>query len=499
MKLDKLNQPIKKKVPKLTPDEIPQSEIDSISEGSTATNAAIETLNNRQAAPNSALSAAPDLLPQMSVTPPVNPQAPTLTPGAIQPVASVPSVGGIKAGQALDRRPISDINQPPSSEKDNYSELSQYYAQQTDADNYLKSQMSRPSGTSQLSTAPTIDFQGDVISNQARSPMPNDATTPPPLTGYARAQQEYNTAIASRPQKQGKGAQALWWALQGIQKFANPKDTTPVQWLGEAKRNYNINQAAQNLAPFQQQEQRNLGIRKEVASLNDTEAVTRSRNINAALASNPWIASEMEQNIIDPNMAAKISAATNGLIKIPPGDYRGKKFGELNGQVGFFDARGKFTPSGDIELAKTPVKVGNAFTTNENAVQLAAANDRQIATQNFTIYRDKLKAKMDKLRSDSVQSSINYRAELNANKSSDKDNVKLTEYTDKQVLLFNRAQSKFNKAQQIAQSWGNDLSDYEIQAKPDYKLYESLMKDAQADVEKAEELGPQIKALQTRK
>jgi len=445
--INNLTKPLKKKVPKLTPDApIPQTEIDAISEGNTATNSAINFLTSGRV----------DL-----------------------------------SGNGKKDSSGNNVNTPDA--YGNYGvtrEVSSQKAKQPAPDIRLDMpRENRDVGVTGFS--PSIDFQGDVISDQGRTGF--DAT-PPPLSPYNKAKQDYNNAIASKPQKQGGMSQALWWALQGIQKFTDPKNNDPVQWLGQAKRQTKINDAAQRLAPFQQQEERDLNLKKANTQLQDVEALTRSRNINNALSSNPWIASELEQNIIDPRMSANIRSATGGLVNIPPGDYRGKKFGELNGQVGFFDAKGAFTPSGAVNLPNAVVKVNGAYTTNDRAVQIGAAQDRQQATQDFTLYRDKLKSKLDSMGKQITQQNMNYRAELRSN-GSPKQHQKLTELSESQQLYYKRAQTKFNKAQAIAQSWDQNSTEFELKLKPDYKMYEQLMKEAQDDMEKAEDLSPKIKAI----
>jgi len=83
------------------------------------------------------------------------------------------------------------------------------------------------------------------------------AERPLPPSPLQQAQSEYQTEIQSPAHKQSALAQGAWWALQGINKIFNPQDDTPVQWLGEAKRENRIIKAGQKLAPLQAQDKYN--------------------------------------------------------------------------------------------------------------------------------------------------------------------------------------------------------------------------------------------------
>ncbi len=96
--------------------------------------------------------------------------------------------------------------------------------------------------------------QGQQGLGQQLPPLEDENYATPP-TELSVQQDRYSNAVRSRPNKQGNLAQAAWWALQGINKIFNPQDDTPVQWLGEAKREKRIATEAAKLAPLQAQEQ----------------------------------------------------------------------------------------------------------------------------------------------------------------------------------------------------------------------------------------------------
>lgn len=78
----------------------------------------------------------------------------------------------------------------------------------------------------------------------------NPIVQSPQLSPLDKARQDYVNAVNSKPQNQKPGLQALHFILEGIKKFTNPQDTTPVQWLGEAKRDRAISQAESRLKPL---------------------------------------------------------------------------------------------------------------------------------------------------------------------------------------------------------------------------------------------------------
>ena len=84
---------------------------------------------------------------------------------------------------------------------------------------------------------------------------PVQQTPPRALSPLEVQTNVYNREVQSKPHKQGALAQAAWWAVQGLNKIFNPQDDTPIQYLGEAKRQQRIMKEGQKLAPLQAQEQ----------------------------------------------------------------------------------------------------------------------------------------------------------------------------------------------------------------------------------------------------
>jgi len=108
-----------------------------------------------------------------------------------------------------------------------------------------------------LPPLPQRTMQGGMLPSGELSIDKQQGTPPPALSPLEVQTNAYNRAVQSKPHKQGALAQGAWWALQGINKIFNPQDDTPVQWLGEAKRQNRIMKEGQKLAPLQAQDKFN--------------------------------------------------------------------------------------------------------------------------------------------------------------------------------------------------------------------------------------------------
>lgn len=89
---------------------------------------------------------------------------------------------------------------------------------------------------------------------EAETPQPvQPIIQPEPLSPIDKARQDYETAVQTPAQKQSPAKQALFLALQAIGNIATGQHQ-PIQLLGNAKKQYAVNQAKGVLEPLQQQD-----------------------------------------------------------------------------------------------------------------------------------------------------------------------------------------------------------------------------------------------------
>jgi hypothetical protein len=111
-----------------------------------------------------------------------------------------------------------------------------------------------PSGTEQtpqprpLEQTP-LEKQQDFVNQDLMNPPPE------PPSPYDAAKKDYESAVAAPAEKQPLWKQVLFVALQGVKQAATGDFSQPIQFLGNAKRDYKIQQAGARYGPLEQQRQ----------------------------------------------------------------------------------------------------------------------------------------------------------------------------------------------------------------------------------------------------
>ncbi len=153
------------------------------------------------------------------------------------------------------------------------------------------------------------ELQGQQGLGQQLPPLEDENYVTPP-TELSVQQDRYTDAVRSRPNKQGNLAQAAWWALQGINKIFNPQDDTPVQWLGEAKREKRIANEAARLAPLQAQEQfkqQQVGLQQKRQMDALEYQLKMSKGMQDAFNNDPDILLIKESKRVTPDQAQRLN------------------------------------------------------------------------------------------------------------------------------------------------------------------------------------------------
>lgn len=165
-----------------------------------------------------------------------------------------------------------------------------------------------------------------------------------PATEQQRAARaNLNTAQTAAPEKQGKGKQALWWILQGIREMTNPGSGN-LQWLGEAKKEYNVGKAqkaydtaSNQLKSITEEADLLRGQRKGQIDI-ETENMTRAQGERDAaekawLAKNPDITAGLDNKKLTPENIAKLRRA--GFISAQVGayDFQPVTIKDINGKA----------------------------------------------------------------------------------------------------------------------------------------------------------------------
>jgi hypothetical protein len=128
-----------------------------------------------------------------------------------------------------------------------------------------------PSGTEQtpqprpLEQTP-LEKQQDFVNQDLMNPPPE------PPSPYDAAKKDYESAVAAPAEKQPLWKQVLFVALQGVKQAATGDFSQPIQFLGNAKRDYKIQQAGARYGPLRKQKE---------ADIADQYATARTTNIYA--------------------------------------------------------------------------------------------------------------------------------------------------------------------------------------------------------------------------
>jgi hypothetical protein len=111
-----------------------------------------------------------------------------------------------------------------------------------------------PSGTEQtpqprpLEQTP-LEKQQDFVNQDLMNPPPE------PPSPYDAAKKDYESAVAAPAEKQPLWKQVLFVALQGVKQAATGDFSQPIQFLGNAKRDYKIQQAGARYGPLRKQKE----------------------------------------------------------------------------------------------------------------------------------------------------------------------------------------------------------------------------------------------------
>ena len=106
-------------------------------------------------------------------------------------------------------------------------------------------------------------------------PLQAPAAPPPPPTEQAtlspleQARARYEAAVSAPVQKQGRGKQILFQALQAIGNIATGQGNKPIEWLGEAKHRVAVERAQRELAPLQAMEDQRLQDKARQAQIDN--------------------------------------------------------------------------------------------------------------------------------------------------------------------------------------------------------------------------------------
>lgn len=121
---------------------------------------------------------------------------------------------------------------------------------------------------------PSIDTNDDqrmLKQHNPNLPQPLDKQYQPGYDpakdAYSNASEEYNAAAAAPIEKQPLWKQGLYMILQATKNIALGKDD-PIQFLGNAKHDYAVGQAARKLGPLQQQKKFAMDRQLEQAQIN---------------------------------------------------------------------------------------------------------------------------------------------------------------------------------------------------------------------------------------
>jgi len=141
-----------------------------------------------------------------------------------------------------------------------------------DLNKILKALQTPPSDTNGNAAPPQIQTLGGSYSVPIEdAPLPSveqrsTAAIPSPIqpdgqrpvaavpTAYDEARQNYETQLSSKANHQNPWLQGLFQGLQAISRTFDPAmqgSTAPLKWLGEAKRDYRIQQAGARLKPLE--------------------------------------------------------------------------------------------------------------------------------------------------------------------------------------------------------------------------------------------------------
>lgn len=134
---------------------------------------------------------------------------------------------------------------------------------------------------------PTLNQQAPMPMNSFQQPeVPSfSPDNRPVLSPLDRARTDYLNAVNSKPEHQKPGLQALHFILEGIKKFTNPNDTSPVMWLGEAKRQRSINEAESRLKPLLALQEQDMSTQMKQAQLQGVTLENQGRGIQNQLNS----------------------------------------------------------------------------------------------------------------------------------------------------------------------------------------------------------------------
>lgn len=368
---------------------------------------------------------------------------------------------------------------------------------------------------------PSNDFEGDpqqdgatnapplVMPEAPNGRMPNPNATglsdglapeqnlpaPPlaPLTGRQQAQAGYDSAIAAKPQHQGKWAQAGWMGLQGVQKFIEGYNGNfsgqPVQWLGDAKKDYRVGQAAKQLAPYLQQDQVKAGQATEAAKMRGLNANTAGQlaqndqtTLQTVMAGRP----DQKFTEEDVNMLGAKG------ISVRAGSWANQSVTTRNGVSYNIDNRGGVTKSAlPIQATESIVSDGNngittagqAAQNNVNRGNVTANNQTKVAVQELRntagVTRDRIAA-ASKINVASLKAAA---GGTNSDGSKASGNPKKVAFYSEAERYFKEAADLAAKAQSIgAQYEGQSNFAYEMKGK---KEAEEAVKQAKIAEEKA--------------
>lgn len=128
---------------------------------------------------------------------------------------------------------------------------------------------------------------------------PDNGRTPPEMNAYELAKQNYLNAVGTPAHKQGKAAQIGFILSQVAQKIGDnlmgQRNDTPIEWLGNAKRDQRIAKAGQRYAPLEAQRQTDIKTSLQGAQYDKAQSEAYKARLEAVRAQNPELYSAMEK------------------------------------------------------------------------------------------------------------------------------------------------------------------------------------------------------------